>query len=166
MVLKDLGVVRADGASYELRKGTEVELPRWLARSLQSIGAVKILESPLSIEDIARVHFNVLNARSLRDLEPVPEYFYLQVSEYLQDLDERIRREFDASLLDEKRRAELYMNDIVNKRIVTILHALRSPAAIAEISSKLSLEERILADSMKCLLDEWLQAVIREGAKL
>jgi len=163
MVLKDLGNVRADGEVYELRKGTEVELPRWLARTLQQQGIVKILETPLTIDDIARVHFNVFNARSLRELEAVPEYFYLQVQEYLEELSRRIREEFNAALLDERRKAELYMLEIVSRRITALLQALRSPAAVAEISSKLSMEERVLADAMKSLLDDWLKTVVKSN---
>ena len=159
MVVKDYGSLEIDGAVYELRRGTEIELPRWIAEVLEEAGIVEVLETGLSLEDIARIHFSTHSVKSMRELERLPENFYIQAKEYLRELEARIRRELNTTLLEEKQKAELYLVEIINRRLGMILQVLRSPASLAEIYEKFAEEEKLLADALRGLIEEWREKV-------
>ncbi len=159
MVIKDAGTIRVGEVGYELRKGTEIELPRWLARLLSEKGVVEIVETPITLEDIARFHFGVMSARNVAEMEPLPQHFYQQVSEYVAMLDSRIRREFNAALLEEKQKASTYAAEIAMRRLAAILQVLRSPASMGELYGKLTVEERILIDVLYNALEKWRKMI-------
>ncbi len=159
MVVKDVGKIVVDGVEIELRKGTEVEIPRWMARVLAAEGYVELLESPLTLDDIARVHFMVTEARSLVDTPPLPEEFYHRVREYLERLEEELRRSPSTQILEEKEKAELYLDEIISRRLWTILQLLRATGARAEVYEKLSPEEKLLHDTLQRVIEEWLSTV-------
>ncbi len=155
MVVKDYGRITIDGAEYTLNKGAEIEVPRWLADILEEMGVANPVERGLDIEDITRVHFSTLNARTPAELEPLPRDFYMEALRYIERLSVRIKREFNASLLEEQQKAVRYLLEIIDRRLTLILQSIRSPASIAEISSKLSPEELVLLNSLKESLEIW-----------
>ena len=95
----------------------------------------------------------------MRELERLPENFYIQAKEYLRELEARIRRELNTTLLEEKQKAELYLVEIINRRLGMILQVLRSPASLAEIYEKFTEEEKLLADALRGLIEEWREKV-------
>ncbi len=155
MVTRDYGELVIDGEAIQLQKGVEAELPYWLAKIFENKGVANTLESAITIEDIARVHFSVVSARTPADLEPLPRNFYLEALRYIKRLDEEIRRNFNAELLEEKQKAIQYLLEIIDKRLLLILQSMRSPTSLAEISSKLSEEEAILMEELRRILDLW-----------
>ena len=159
MVVKDYGSLEIDGATYELRRGTEVEIPRWIAEVLEEAGAVEVLETRLGLEDIARIHFSTHSVKSVRELERLPENFYMQAKEYLRELDARIRRELNPMLLEEKQKAELYLVEIIGRRLSMIVQVLRSFASLVEVYERFSEEEKLLADVLRGLIEEWRKKV-------
>lgn len=159
MVVKDYGSLEIDGATYELRRGTEVEIPRWIAEVLKEAGVVEVLETGLGLEDIARIHFSTHSVKSVRELERLPENFYMQAKEYLRELDARIRRELNPMLLEEKQKAELYLVEIIGRRLSMIVQVLRSFASLVEVYERFSEEEKLLADVLRGLIEEWRKKV-------
>lgn len=159
MVVKDYGSLEIDGATYELRRGTEVEIPRWIAEVLEEAGVVEVLETGLGLEDIARIHFSTHSVKSVRELERLPENFYMQAKEYLRELDARIRRELNPMLLEEKQKAELYLVEIIGRRLSMIVQVLRSFASLVEVYERFSEEEKLLADVLRGLIEEWRKKV-------
>jgi len=159
MVVKDYGSLEIDGATYELRRGTEVEIPRWIAEVLEEAGVVEVLETGLGLEDIARIHFSTHSVKSVRELERLPENFYMQAKEYLRELDARIRRELNPILLEEKQKAELYLVEIIGRRLSMIVQVLRSFASLVEVYERFSEEEKLLADVLRGLIEEWRKKV-------
>ncbi|AEM38241.1 hypothetical protein Pyrfu_0369 [Pyrolobus fumarii 1A] len=159
MVVKEVGKIVIDGVEIELRKGTEIEVPRWIAKVLEEKGIVEPLESPMSLDDIARVHFIVTEARSLADTPSLPEDFYFRAADYLRRLETELRRRPEPQLLEEKSKAELYFEEIVSRRLWTILQLLRSPGARAEVYEKLSPEEKTLHDDLLARIEEWKRRV-------
>ncbi len=166
MVLRDEGLLSAGGRTYELRKGTEIELPRWLAQLLADRGVVEIIETPLTLEDIARIHFETMTVKTVGELEPLPRDFYQQVADYVKTLDTRVRREFNAVLLEEKQKAIMYAAEVAAKRLNMMLQVLRTPTAMGELYAKLTNEEQILMDILSTALDEWRKRMNKliEGA--
>ena len=159
MVVRDAGRIRVDGVEYELRKGTEVEIPRWMARVLAERGIVEPLESPMTLDDVARVHYMVTEAQSLADTPSLPEDFYLRARDYLESLRRELRRRPDPQLLDELGKAEVYLEEIVTKRLWTVLQLLRSPSARAEVYERLSSEEKALHDTLHEAIEEWRKRI-------
>ncbi len=159
MVLRDVGKVRIDGVEYELRKGTEVELPRWMARVLASKGIVEYIETPMTLDDVARVHYMVTEARSLAETPQLPEDFYFRARDYLRQLSEELRRRPDPRILEEKSKAEIYLEEVVTRRLWAILQLLRSPAARSEVYDRLSSEEKVLHDTLLEEIEAWRRMV-------
>jgi DNA replication factor GINS len=154
-VTKDYGVLKVDGLTIELHKGIEIEVPYWLAKAIESLDVGKLTETPITLEDIARIHYTTLSARTPAELEPLPPYFYQEARDYLEALDERIRKELNPSLLEEKQKALQYLIEIVEKRLTMIIHSLRSPTSVAELYSKLTPEEQAILKSLQQLLETW-----------
>jgi len=159
MVLRDNGNIRIDGEEITLQKGVEIEVPFWLAKILAEKGAANIIETNMSIEDIARIHFTVISARTPADLEPLPRSFYLEAARYIEQLEDTIRREFRAELLEEKQKAVQYLLEIIDKRLLLLLQSMRSPTTLAEISSKLSEEEAVLIEELRSDIETWKKTI-------
>lgn len=159
MVLRELGEINIDGEKLSLEKGVEIEVPLWLATLLTEKGYVNIVEQPITIEDIARVHFSTVSAKTPADLEPLPKGFYLEALRYIESLDKQIRREFNAMLLEERQKATQYLLEIIDKRLLLILQSMRSPTSLAEISSKLTDEESILLEELRDDVEKWKKAL-------
>ncbi|ALL01681.1 GINS complex protein [Pyrodictium delaneyi] len=155
MIVRDDKPLTLDGQRIELQKGIEIEVPYWLARALTHEGIAEVTESPINIEDIARVHFSVLSARTPAELEPLPQNFYQDVKEFIRSLEDRVRRELNPILLEEKQKALQYLLEIVDKRLLIMLQSLRSPTSMAEISSKLAPEESALLDTLYKTIELW-----------
>jgi len=155
VVTKDLGKIIVDGKTFTLTKGIEAELPLWLAEALAEKGVINLAENTITIDELARVHFSVMNARSPADLEPLPSNFYYEAARYLSQLRDRIRKELDPKLLEERHKAQEYLAEIIDRRLSLILRSIKSPATIAEISSKLSKEEHFLLTTLNNIIDKW-----------
>lgn len=159
IVVKDLGKVVVDGVEYTLNKGIEIEVPQWLADVLEDMSIANSAERSLDIEDIARVHFSTLSARTAAELEPLPKDFYLEALRYIEKISQRAQKELNISLLEEQQKAIRYLLEIIDKRLSLILQGIRSPLSIAEISSKMTPEELLLVNTLREKLDEWRQFV-------
>ena len=160
MIIRDEKPLTVDGQRIELQKGIEIEVPYWLAQTLISEGIADMVESPISIEDIARVHFSALSARTPAELEPLPQNFYQNAKEFIKSLEDRIRRELNPILLEEKQKALQYLMEIIDKRLLVILQSLRSPTTMAELSSKLAPEESALLDFLYKTIDLWKRSLL------
>ncbi len=163
MVVKESGKVLIDGVELELRRGTELEIPYWLAEVLEENKAVNIIKTPLALKDIGRVHFSTINTRSLAELEQLPKFFYREVRTYLENLDKKIREVPEPQLIDEKKKAEHYLYDIIDRRLLLLLNAIRSPTTITELSSKLSQEEVILWELLYRVVELWKKKVLSKS---
>jgi len=162
-ITRDHGVGHVDGIEVELRKGIEIEVPYWIAKALEEDGIGHLTESPLTLEDLARIHYTMLSARTPAEVEALPQYFYQEVKEYLRRIDEKIRRELNPSLLEEKQKAQQYLMEIVDKRLTLIIQSLRSPTTIAELTSKLTPEEQAIARIMLKLIETWRKNILPKG---
>ncbi len=160
MVVKDSEKILIDGIELELHRGTELELPYWLAKVLEENKVVNIIKTPLALKDIGRVHFSTVNTRSLVELEQLPKFFYREVKAYLDNLESRIKETPEPQLIDEKRKAEYYLHDIIDRRLLLLLNAIRSPTTMTELSSKLSSEEVILWEMLYKIVEMWKKKVL------
>ncbi len=138
---RDIDLERID---VRLFKGVEAEIPRWLADELEREGLVsKKDENPKVISELyykERV--------SITPLE-LPPYTYSLIREILKSSpeDSLIRRDSLA---------------LINRRISKILNYIRTSLTLKTNKSpkNLLLEELILYNALKLVLDEWMSAFL------
>jgi DNA replication factor GINS len=160
IVLKNLPPVTIDGTTYDLRKGVELEMPRWLAEVLQAEGVVEKSGLEISLEDAARVHFSAMNMRSPSDLEPLPRHFYVSLKKQIERLDRAIRERPTISDIELRHKLVQYLSEIVERRLMMILYSIRSPAVLAELSSRLSPEEQFIQQLVYRSIEAWRERIL------
>ncbi len=138
---RDIDLERID---VRLFKGVEAEIPRWLADELEREGLVsKKDENPKVISEL---YFK--ESVSITPLE-LPPYTYSLIREILKSSpeDSLIRRDSLA---------------LINRRISKILNYIRTSLTLKTNKSpkNLLLEELILYNALKLVLDEWMSAFL------
>ncbi|MET1128077.1 MAG: hypothetical protein ABWW70_02020 [Thermoproteota archaeon] len=160
IVLRNLPPVTIDGTTYDLRKGVELEMPRWLAEILQAEGVVEKSGLEISLEDAARVHFSAMNMRSPSDLEPLPRHFYVSLKKQIERLDRAIRERPTISDIELRHKLVQFLSEIVERRLMMILYSIRSPAVLAELSSRLSPEEQLIQQLVYRSIEVWRERIL------
>jgi len=151
-----------DNEKYELVKGTEVDLPRWIAYELASRNIVVVREEPeLTIEDLSRYLF--LEVHSLKTpsaLQRVPRDFYPKLRLLLRKLKEKLDKEFNVQVLEEYHRVERYSMEIIRSRLSKILAAVQSPEELKDVIDRMTPEERVLYMFLRETINYWVERVL------
>ncbi len=153
-------MVLPDGTVITAQRGDKIEIPRWMARVLEGEKTVSILWDDVSIEDIIRIHYREMQRVSLKDIEQLPDNFYWLVRDYLANLERRIRETPEPQLIEEKRRMQDYLNEIVDKRLQTIALSSLDEKMSSQISARLTPEEQVLLDELRNLIREWRSKIL------
>ncbi len=156
IVLEDLGPIYVSEGVVELSKGSEYNLPRWIALELYRRGLVEFKEKPVDLEDLAKIAYSEESSRKGIEFTKIKQYFYHIVCREIDELYERVERERDTGLLLDLRKYEDYLMRIGKSRVKKLIQLLflKLPS---EVSSKLSEEEKILYLLLKDILDHWLK---------
>ncbi|MEM0361572.1 MAG: hypothetical protein QXH57_04405 [Sulfolobales archaeon] len=152
VVLKDLGKVPIDGDVVTVSKGQEVELPRWLARTLSELGVVEFREPPITSDDIGKY---LISEKSMgkTSLTKLREDFYHEVKELLS----RIKTSsIDADSAIAAIRLESNIRDLIRLRINKIVNVTVLHARLERFEENLTLEELLLHRLLNDLLTSWL----------
>uniref|UniRef100_A0A7J3ZLW7 GINS subunit domain-containing protein n=1 Tax=Fervidicoccus fontis TaxID=683846 RepID=A0A7J3ZLW7_9CREN len=161
VVTRDILPLRlSTGEVLVASKGEKVEVPRWIAKFLEERGIAKRLTEEISIEDVLRVHYKELDRRSISELQKLPENFYWLLQEYIETLQRDLRTAPNPRLLEERRRLEGYLSDILEKRVQAIMvlaTLLKSP--LVEYKPRLSLEEIELLETVSESVRVWMAAL-------
>jgi DNA replication factor GINS len=117
------------GVDVEGKQGEILNIPRWIANVLESEKHVNIEEHDMVVElKQATVKENVQGEFELATLEP---HFYVRLISYMKKLPK-----------DDYNKVESMLNSLVRKRQGKIIHLADSSKLTAELSQKLTLEER------------------------
>jgi DNA replication factor GINS len=117
------------GVDVEGKQGEILNIPRWIANVLESEKHVTIEEHDMVVElKQATVKENVQGEFELATLEP---HFYVRLISYMKKLPK-----------DDYNKVESMLNSLVRKRQGKIIHLADSSKLTAELSQKLTLEER------------------------
>lgn len=126
--LHDLKIKVAD-VDVEGKQGEILNIPRWVATVLESEKHVTIEETDMIVElKQATVKENVQGEFELATLEP---HFYVRLLSYMKKLP---KDDFD--------KVESMLNSLVRKRQGKIIHLADSSKLTADLSQKLTIEER------------------------
>ncbi len=159
LVLKDAGPLLVNNETIILKRGYELEIPRFLAEILAEKGIVSFKDEILGIEDIARIHYNEMNIRSPAGIDELPENFYQRALDYMKRLDKELKETVDPALFEEKKRAEIMLKEILFKRLSLLLQLILSPMASYQVLAKLSDEEKVLYELLEKSINKWISIV-------
>lgn len=121
--------INVAGVDVEGKQGEILNIPRWVATVLESEKHVTIEEPDMVVElKQATVKENVQGEFELATLEP---HFYVKLISYMKKLP---KDDFD--------KVESMLNSLVRKRQGKIIHLADSSKLTADLSKKLTLEER------------------------
>lgn len=161
-VIRDHEPIVYNNEKYELIKGTEIDLPRWIAYELASRNIVIVREEPqITIEDLSKYLF--LEIRSLRTpsaLQRIPKDFYPKLRLLLKRLREKLDKEFNVQVLEEYHKVERYSMEIIQSRLSKILAAIQSPEELKDVIDKMTPEERVLYTFLRETINYWVERVL------
>ncbi len=164
IVLKDHEDIMLPGTTIQLKRGTEITVPRWISKILEEKGVVEVKDTPMNINELGRYSFLEIHARTTSaTLQKLPIDFYQKLRDYLEKLKENIARKPSPELVDEYRKARSYVYDILRIRLNRILALVQAGAESGEIRdeiNKLTPEELILYKTIRKLLEDWQKEVI------
>lgn len=136
----------------EFKKDSEVKLPLWIAAELIKAGIVKFKEGEeIDLKMLSKLHWIEVIQPS-RVLSPLPENFYLKLKLYLDELKARALREIDK--IEEYRKALMMAGDIVSSRLRKVME-LTLTRQTAQTLSNLTIEERILYEGLRDVVETW-----------
>jgi len=136
--------IRAEGRHDEM-----INMPRWIAKTLESEGLAAIDEPDMVVElKQAIVKENVQGVYELSALDP---HFYIKMRSYLSRLEERD--------LD---RVKSMLNTLVRKRQGKIVRLADSSSMTADLSKRLTVEEKELYNEIHHTSMEFVKSILEE----
>ncbi len=121
--------INVAGVDVEGKQGEILNIPRWVANVLESDKHVSIEDTDMVVElKQATVKENVQGEFELATLDP---HFYVRLTSFMKKLS---KDDFD--------KVESMLNSLVRKRQGKIIHLADSSKLTADLSQKLTLEER------------------------
>lgn len=161
-------IVVADRLAINLPNGTKVisvrgeklEAPFWILNLLEKKGLVKQDEGDLTINDILKVHHDETHKKSSRELSSLPENFYFRLRKYLSNLEKKINEKPAPELINELKKAESLLKEIIEKRLTTILYIAISGRGEESILGKMSPEEEVLYKWFRSTIESWRESVL------
>jgi len=140
--------IDVSGVTISGKQGEVINMPRWIAQTLESESHAEIQESDMGIELTQSISKENFQGEELSHLEPD---FYIKVRGYMARQSEK-----------EHDKLESLLNTLIRKRLGKLIPRANSMELTADLAKKLSIEERSLyntihnnsADFMKQIFGE------------
>lgn len=116
------------------KQGEVLNMPRWIAQTLESEKHAEIQEPDMGIELTQSISKENFQGEELSHLEPD---FYIKVKGYMTRQSEK-----------ERDRLESLLNTLIRKRLGKIIPRANSMELTADLAKKLSIEERSLYNTI------------------
>ena len=116
------------------KQGEVINMPRWIAQTLESESHAEIQEADMGIELTQSISKENFQGEELSHLEPD---FYIKVKGYMARQSEKERDKLEALL-----------NTLIRKRLGKLIPRANSMELTAELAKKLSVEERSLYNTI------------------
>jgi len=121
--------VKVGDVNIEGKQGEILNIPRWVARVLEKDKHIQIQETDMVVElKQALVKENVQGEFELATLDP---HFYIKLKSFMRTLEQQ-----------DSDKVESMLNSLVRKRKGKIIHIADSSKLTADLSKKLTIEER------------------------
>ncbi len=151
--VKDYGDLPTLNGIVSLRRGDEVELPRWQAEELLKKGYVNIKEQAISLDEVNFYHYREKRSQSASAPQQLPQDFYLKAKELVKSLDKAIRKSPSSMLLRDRETIEKNIMELAETRLIKIIRLAQ--AGGEEYREKMTPEETILYNIVRSLLEAW-----------
>ena len=153
MFLRDYATLPTPGGIISVRRGEEVDLPRWQALMLASKGIVDIKDEKLDLDRINMYHFREVKRSAANQLAELPRDFYLKVRDLISMLNEVIKTNPSHMVFREREVVETNVTQLAEKRLTKIIRLAQ--AGGGDMRDKLTTEEAILYNEMSRAIEEW-----------
>jgi len=154
-VKKPLPEVFKDRPLHMLPVGAVVEVPRWLALTLEEEGYVKVLDGGgLDLQALSRLSWSEERSPSPVKAE---ELLYPRIRELLERLEREASTGIEAH--EAKRQAEVKVLDLMRCRLQKLIQAAVSTSVPRGLLENLTPEERYLYEKVRWIVEGWLASV-------
>jgi len=148
------------GATLNVKKGEEIELPRWYANALEDKGIVQRKWNEFSVDELSKIEYKTRKMRTAKELEQLPSNFYWVCSEHLRRLEILLKKNPDPSYIQEKKRVTELISKIVTRRIYLVLESiLNYDIDVQTLQTKITPEEMILIEKFYRDFKSWKEAL-------
>ncbi|MCS7107200.1 MAG: DNA replication complex GINS family protein [Acidilobaceae archaeon] len=121
MFIKDYPALPTPAGFMNVRRGDELELPRWQAKLLKAMGYADVREAPLDIGHINQQHFRERRGESAGQLVPLQSDFYSKAGELVALLNSMIRENPSSAIIKDREGAERNIADLAEVRLGKML---------------------------------------------
>jgi DNA replication factor GINS len=153
LALRDIGPVPLPQGMVTVRRGDELEMPRWQARLLASRGLVEVRERGLEIDSVNMHHYKEKRGQAANQLQGLPSDFYLAVHDLIIRLNEMIKESPSTMLIRDREVIEKNLLDLAETRLSKILRLAVSGGE--EFKERMTPEESIIYDTLRAVVEVW-----------
>lgn len=156
MILKEY-TITLPGERLSVKKGDEIEVPRWMAEWLIERGVAKPKEE-VDLNFINGYHFKERRSSSSSQLAQLPPDFYVTVGEYMRRLDEQIKAQPSHMLINDRDVSEKNVLELSQLRLNKIIRLAQTDAG-DEALTNMTPEEALLYSAIKETVESWRRYV-------
>ncbi|ESQ23187.1 MAG: GINS complex subunit Sld5 [uncultured Acidilobus sp. MG] len=165
MILRDYVLTLPEG-KLSVKKGDEVEVPRWMVQTLMSRGVAK----PKDVVDVNYInsyHYKERRTSAITQLSQLPQDFYVAVGEYLRRLDEEIRAQPSHMLINDRDVSEKSLLELSQLRLNKIMRLAQTDTE-EDVLGNMTPEEALVYSVIRETVNSWrkyIQSLIGGGAQ-
>ena len=162
--LRDYQKLPTPTGFIDVRRGDELELPRWQARLLRDLGYVEVRDGGVDLDFVNLHHYK--EKKSSGQLTQVPQDFYFRASELVERLDRLVREAPSHMVYRDREMAERNLIDMAETRLAKILWLSYSGGE--EFRDRMTPEERIVYNHVLEAVEAWrgyLKNLVSRGAR-
>ncbi len=149
VLIRNIPYLEINGEVYnDLKQGTVLNVRRWIGEKLIEAKVAKYEEDKIDINYLRQLEWKERNI--INEVQEVPKYFYLMVKEKMKYCNEEEKREFYNII-----------QDIISLRLAKLIRIATMPASIRDIDKKISIEEEVLFEVLKSIIENWKKEVLR-----
>lgn len=150
VLIRNIPYLEVNNEVYnDLKQGTVLNVRRWIGEKLIEAKVAKYEEDKIDINYLRQLEWKERNI--INEVQEVPKYFYLMVKEKMKYCSEEEKREFYNII-----------QDIISLRLAKLIRIAMMPTSIRDIDKKISIEEEILFEALKSIIENWKKAILRE----
>ncbi len=154
--LKDYPGLPTPSGRINVKKGDEVELPRWQARILEDEGLVTVKDNLVDVDQVNMYHYQEKRKASANMLISLPQDFYLKVREYIRKIDREIAsdpRSVNMVLLEIRETVERNLIELAEARLLKIIRLALTSGE--EFRERMTPEESLIYEDVSEVASTW-----------
>lgn len=151
--LRDYPQLPTPGGIINVRRGDEVDLPRWQAKLLERAGVAEIREEDIGVDYVNMYHYREKRRPSADQISPLPQDFYQRVSRLVERLDSMIRETPSHMLIRDREVVEKNVLELSEARLVKIIRLIQ--AGGEEYKGSMTPEEVLVFNSISGVIQAW-----------